>query len=648
VAGLATTFGSGAMTNNIEDFGNSKCILAVGTNTAEAHPVLAMKIRRTVRTNGAKLIVINPMEVDFVRDADLWLRPRYGTDVALLMGLCRIILDEGLEDEGFIAERCEGFDEFKAELEHYPPERVAEITGVEPDLLMQAARMYAQNSPSTILYAMGLCEHSHGTENVMAAANLSMITGNVGAPGAGVNPLRGQNNVQGACDMGALPDVYPGYQKVDNEAARAKFEATWGVELNPYFGLKLTEMMPAARDGLIRCLYIMGENPVLTDPDGHHIMEALESLDFFVFQDLFLNETAQFADVVLPACSFAEKEGTFTNTERRVQRVRKAVEPVGDSRPDWWIVSEIARRMGARGFDFGCSAEIMDEIARLTPSYGGISHQRLEDGSLQWPCPSEDHAGTCIMHEEVFARPGGKGKFVPLKYRPPVQTTDADYPLMLMTGRRLYHYHATMTRKVDALNDLLSEELAQINPEDAAPLGVASGDMVRVASAQGEVDVRARVTEAVPPGMVAMAFHFAECPTNRLISSRADTLDPITKTPAYKTCPVSIAKVEASGPGALVAALHRAMQDPEFRAQLAEGSDAALAEYRLSDADRIAVAEMDLQKIEALLTETAGTEPGAGGRAPAGEEFVAGRLDERLRQWLLAEAAGRGAQPAPR
>jgi predicted molibdopterin-dependent oxidoreductase YjgC len=271
------------------------------------------------------------------------------------MGMCRVIFDEGLHDARFIEERCENFEAFRAELENYPLERVAEITGVEPDLIVQAARMYAENAPATILYAMGLCEHSHGTENVMAAANLAMITGNVGRPGGGVNPLRGQNNVQGACDMGALPDVFPGYQKVDNEAARKKFEAAWGVELNQYMGLKLTEMIPAARDGQIRSLYIMGENPVITDPDSDHVIEALENLDFFVFQDLFLNETAVYADVVLPACSYAEKEGTFTNTERRVQRVRKAIEPVGDSKPDWWIVSEIAKRMGAKGFDFADS-----------------------------------------------------------------------------------------------------------------------------------------------------------------------------------------------------------------------------------------------------------------------------------------------------
>ncbi len=616
MAGLAATFGSGAMTNNIDDFGNSRCVLAIGTNTAEAHPVLAMKIRRTIRQSGAKMIVANPMEVDFVRDADLWLRPRTGTDVALLMGLCRIILDEDLHDSAFVEERCENFEAFKKALEDYPRERVAEITGIDEGLLVAAARMYAENAPATILYAMGLCEHSHGTENVIAAANLAMLTGNVGGIGAGVNPLRGQNNVQGACDMGALPDVYPGYQKVDNEAVRKKFEEAWGVELNPYLGLKLTEMMPAAREGQIRALYIMGENPVLTDPDGNHVIQALKNLDFFVFQDLFLNETAEFADVVLPAASFAEKDGTFTNTERRVQRVRKAIEPIGQSRPDWWIVSEIAKRMGATGFDYTSAAEVMDEIARLTPNYGGISHKRLEDGSLQWPCPSDDHPGTCIMHSEVFARPGGKGYFVPLQYRPPVEATTADYPLMLMTGRRLYHYHATMTRKVDALNALLSEELAQINPLDAAPLGINDGDLVRVTSRQGEVEVRARVTKAVPAGMVAMAFHFAECPTNRLISSRADTLDPVTKTPAYKTCPVKIQKLDDVTAGAaMLAALHRASHEPTFRTRLSRDPQEALRDYRLSEAEQAAVATGNVATIESYT----------------------GRLDERLRQWLLVE-----------
>jgi len=605
------------MTNNIDDFGNARCILAIGTNTAEAHPVLAMKIRQTVRTNGAKLIVANPMEVDFVRDADLWLRLKYGTDVALMMGMCRIILDEGLHDASFIEERCENFEEFRRELENYPVDRVSEITGVDADLLVKAARMYAENSPATILYAMGICEHSHGTDNVIATGNLAMLTGNVGRPGSGVNPLRGQNNVQGACDMGALPNVFPGYQAVSDETVRKRFEEAWGVALDPEPGLKLTEMMPAAAVGQIKALYMMGENPVLTDPDGNHIIEALTNLDLFVFQDIFLNETAQLADVVLPAASFAEKDGTFTNTERRVQRIRKAIQPIGESKPDWWIVCEIAKRMGAKGFDYDDPSEIMDEIARLTPSYGGINYKRLDEGSLQWPCTSDDHPGTCIMHSEIFSRPSGRGNFVPLRYRGPVEATSDEYPLMLMTGRRLFHYHATMTRKVDVLNVLMPEELAQMNPWDAGLLGISSGDMVKVTSRQGEVEVRAKVTTAVPVGMVAMAFHFSECPTNRLISSRQETLDPVTKTPAYKTCPVNVKKLDVTAAAAIAAVLYRASQDSDFLAMLSDDPEEALLGYHLTDEEKAAIVSGDIR----------------------GMESCAGKLEPRLKIWLAARSS---------
>ncbi len=605
------------MTNNIDDFGNAKCILAIGTNAPEAHPVLAMKIRQFVRS-GAKLIVANPMEVDFVRDANLWIRHKVGTDVALLMGMCRIIYDEGLYDKEFVRERCENFEAFREELKNYPLDWVAKTTEVEPDLIVNATRMYATNSPATILYAMGICEHSHGTDNVIATGNLAMLTGNVGKPGSGVNPLRGQNNVQGACDMGALPNVFPGYQAVSNEAAVKKFEEAWGVKLSREPGMKLTTMFPAAIKGDMKAMFIMGENPVLTDPDSHHIREALSKLEFFVFQDIFLNETAEYAHVILPACSYAEKDGTFTNTERRVQRIRKAIEPIGDSRDDCWIVSEIARRMGAKGFDYKDSATIMDEIARLTPSMGGISYKRLDEGGLQWPCPSDDHPGTCILHEAIFARPSGKGNFVPLKYRPPAEMTDAEYPLMLMTGRRLYHYHATMTRKVGILNTLMSEEEMQISPEDAALLDINQGDMVRVTSRQGEVKVRAKVTGAVPEGVVHMAFHFAETPTNELISSRPETLDPVTGTPAYKTCPVKVNKCEpVSGTEAMVSILYRSSQDSVFTAQLTRDPATTLKEYNLKEKERAAIASGDVEKIEALT----------------------GRLDERLRVWLMARQA---------
>jgi formate dehydrogenase alpha subunit len=542
VAGLATTFGSGAMTNNVEDFSNARCFFAIGTNTTEAHPVLAMKVRQTIR-KGAKLIVVNPMKVEMVREADLWLRPRSGTDVALMMGMMKIIVDEGLHDADFIEQRCENFDAFKEELENYPLDRIVKITGVAPELIIEAARMYATNSPATILYAMGLCEHSHGTDNVIATGNLAMLTGNVGKPGSGVNPLRGQNNVQGACDMGCLPDVYPGYQKVTDENIRNKFEEAWGVKLNPTPGLKLTEMIPAAARGELKALYLVGENPVLTDPDSKHVREALNNLEFFVFQDIFMNETGELADVVLPACCFAEKDGTFTNTERRVQRVRKAVEPPGISMPNWWITCQVAGRMGINGFEYENVSAITDEIAALTPSYGGITFKRLDEGGLQWPCSSDDHPGTCILHSEVFSR--GKGHFVPLQYRPPAEMPDDEYPLMLMTGRRLFHYHATMTRKVRGLNVLMSEELAQINPQDATTLNINNGERVKVTSRQGEVLVKALVTKNVPVGMVAMAFHFAECPTNELISAEPETLDPVTKTPAFKTCPIKVSKVKS-------------------------------------------------------------------------------------------------------
>ena len=414
------------------------------------------------------------------------------------------------------------------------------------------------------------------------------------------------------------PNVFTGYQPVSNEEVVKKFENAWGVKLSREPGMKLTTMFPAAIEGDIKAMYIMGENPVLTDPDVHHVREALSKLDFFVFQDIFLNETAEYAHVVLPACSYAEKDGTFTNTERRVQRVRKAIEPIGDSRDDCWIIGEIARRMGAKGFEYTGADKIMEEIARLTPSYAGINYRRLEEGSLQWPCTSEDHPGTCILHEEIFSRPKGKGYFVPVKYRPPVQMTDAEYPLILMTGRRLYHYHATMTRKVDILNILMSEEELQISPSDAASLGINQGDMVRVTSRQGEVKVRAKVTRAVPAGVVHMAFHFAECPTNELISSRPETLDPVTGTPAYKTCPVKISKCQPeNNVAAMLSVLYRASQDSAFMDRLSRHAEAALQEYNLKDEEKAAIISGDVQKIEPLV----------------------GKLDERLKTWLKARQA---------
>ncbi len=538
VAGLAQSFGSGAMTNSISDIVEAGCILAIGTNTTETHPVIGWEVRKAAR-KGAKLIVANPRRIELFQDADIWLQHRPGTDVALIMGMCRVIADEELFDSAFITERCENFDAFKESLKDFDLDFVEKITGVSREQIVEAARMYATNGPTALLYAMGITQHSHGTDNVIATANLAMLTGNVGKPGSGVNPLRGQNNVQGACDMGALPNVYPGYQAVTNPAVKEKFETAWDCSLPAQPGLTITEIIDGAYNGQIKAIYIMGENPVLSEPEAKHAEEALQKLEFLVVQDIFLSETAKLADIVLPGASFAEKDGTFTNTERRVQRVRKAMEPVGDAKPDWWITCQIAQRMGkGKGFDFARPSQIMDEITRLTPSYGGISYRRLEKGGLQWPCPTKDHPGTPILHTKQFTR--GKGQFIPLKYKPSMELPDNDYPLILTTGRSLLHFHTgTMTRKVKGLNILRSEELVEMNPRDASALGIADGETVRVVSRRGAVVAKVKVTDASPVGVVFMTFHYAESPTNQLTNP---ALDPVAKIPEYKVCAVRIEK----------------------------------------------------------------------------------------------------------
>ena len=535
VVGLVQSFGSGAMTNSINEIRSAACILAIGSNTTAAHPIIGLEVKRAVK-QGAKLIVANPREIDLVRYADLWLQHKPGTDVALLMGMMRVIVDEGLLNSSFIQERSENFDAFRQSLESFDLDFVERTTGVPSEKIIQAARIYATNSPATILYAMGITQHSHGTDNVIATANLAMLTGNIGKLSTGVNPLRGQNNVQGACDMGALPNVYPGYQAVADPAIREKFEIAWGCFLPAKPGLTLTEFFDAAYQGQIKALYLVGENPVLSDPNAKHVQEALAKLEFFVVQDIFLSETARLAHLVLPAVTFAEKDGTFTNPERRVQLVRKAIEPIGSAKDDWWITCQIGQRMGSRGFDFTHPFEIMEEIARLTPSYGGISYQRLEDDGLQWPCPDEEHPGTPILHTKQFTR--GKGRFIPLEYKPPMELPDEDYPLLLTTERSLYHFHTgTLTRKVAGLNILRGEELVEINPKDASALGITDGEVVKVISRRGEVVAKAKVTETSPVGVISMGFHFAESPTNQLTNP---ALDPIAKIPEFKVCAVRV------------------------------------------------------------------------------------------------------------
>ena len=539
VAGLVQSFGSGAMTNSIEEIEDAGCILAIGTNTTVSHPVIGLGVKKAAQ-NGARVIVANPREIDLCRFADLWLRLRPGTDVALLMGMMRVIVDEGLLDSSFIEQRCQDFDVFKESLSDFSLDFVEQITGVPSKKIAEAARLYATKKPATILlYSMGITQHSHGTDNVLATANLAMLTGNVGKRCTGVDPLRGQNNVQGACDMGALPNVYPGYQAVSDPAIRGKFETAWGCSLPSSPGLSLVEMFDAAYRKEIKAVYLVGENPALSDPDLQHVREALARLEVLIVQDIFLSETAEFAHVVLPAASFAEKDGTFTNTERRVQLVRKAIEPIGDSKPDWWIVCEAARRLGATGFDYNHPSDIMEEIRKLTPSYGGIRCDRLGNEGLQWPCPSEDHPGTCVLHTNTFVR--GKGRFMPLKYTPPAEMPDANYPLILSTGRSLYHFHTgTMTRKVAGLNVIEPEAAVEINPEDASRLGINQGDKVKISSRRGEVIVKAKVTDSFAPGVVFMTFHFAESAANILTNPK---LDPVSKIPELKVAAVKVEKL---------------------------------------------------------------------------------------------------------
>ena len=538
MAGLAATFGSGAMTNSIDEIEFTDLILATGTNTTENHPVIGMKIKRAVRQHGTKLIVIDPREIDLVKYADIWLRQKPGTDVAVFNGLINVIIAENLYAKEYVAGRTEGFEALKAMVEKYTPEYVQEISGIPAEDLKKAARMYAQAKRAAILYAMGITQHISGTDNVKSTANLSMLCGNVGIEGGGVNPLRGQNNVQGACDMGGLPNVYPAYQQVASEDVRKKFEAAWGAKLSSKPGLTLMEIMAAAGSGAIKALYIMGENPLLSDPDLQHVKKELQKLDLMIVQDIFLTETAQLADVVLPVTSFAEKEGTFSNTERRVQRVRKAIEPPGEAKTDWEVICAISNKIGYP-MNYSSAKEIFEEVVKVTPSYAGISYERLEKQGIQWPCPTPDHPGTKFLHKDKFSR--GLGLFTAIEFIPPSELPDKEYPFLLSTGRVLYHYHTgTMTTRAQGLSERYPESLVEVNPADADKLGIAEGQTVKVTSRRGAVEAKANITKKSAPGTVFMNFHFAGTAVNLLTNP---ALDPVGKIPEYKVCAV---KVEAA------------------------------------------------------------------------------------------------------
>jgi len=482
VVGLGKAFGSGAMTNSLEEIPGTDFILAIGTNTPESHPVIALKMRKAIQ-NGATLAVIDPRRTELAEQAHYHAQIVPGTDVALLNAMANVIIREGLWDREFVEERTENFLEFRRSIRECSPEWAHYITGVPVKTIIDMAISFAKAPTGMIFYTMGVTQHAYGTQNVLAIANLAMLTGKIGREHCGVCPLRGQNNVQGSCDMGALPDVLPGYQKLDEFSVREKFEKAWACSLPTHKGLTLGEMFEAAQRGDIKGMYIIGENPVISEANAGQVYFALQSLEFLVVQDIFMSETARLADVVFPASSFAEKDGTFTNTERRVQLVRKAIEPLRGSKPDWIIFCQLASAMGHR-WDYASPEEIMREIASVTPIYGGIKYSRLEKGGLQWPCYHTDHPGTKFLHKHEFTR--GKGKFHAVPYTSPGEETDGKYPYILITGRRLFHYHTgTMTRKVQGLNSLLPNETLQVNPSDARNLDLNEDDRVRVISRRG-------------------------------------------------------------------------------------------------------------------------------------------------------------------
>ena len=542
VAGLAMTLGSGAMTNPIEDITQkADVIMLVGSNPEEAHPVVGMQIRQAVK-RGCKLIVVDPRDIGLAKKADIHLKLKPGTNVAFANGMMNVIIEEGLQDDKFIAERTEGYEEIREIVKKYTPEVVAEICHIDADDLRAAARMYAKADKAPIIYCLGVTEHSTGTEGVMSMSNMALLVGKLGREGCGVNPLRGQNNVQGACDMGASPTDFPGYQKIAKPGVVEKFEEAWSVPLNHNVGTHATDVFPKAITGEIKGLYIYGEDPVVTDPDTTHIIKALKSLDFFVIQELFMTETAKYADVILPGCSYLEKEGTFTNTERRVQRVRKAIDPPGEARLDTDIIIDLMNRMGYPQKHM-TSAEIMDEIASVTPSFGGISHARLDSEEvggrgLQWPCPTKDHPGTYIMHVGKFAR--GLGWFYPAEYVPSAELPDGDYPIILMTGRILYHYTTrAMTGRTPELMEIEGKSFIEMNIVDADKLGIADGDRVRVSSRRGSIETTARVGTKTSPGESWMPFHFPDGNANWLTNA---ALDKYARIPEYKVCAVKIEK----------------------------------------------------------------------------------------------------------
>lgn len=531
------------MTNSLREIPLTESFLVIGSNTTENHPVIGSMIKNAVINNGKKLVVVDPRKIELAEFADVFLQIKPGTNIAILNGFGHVLIKEDLYDKEYVKTRCEGFEEMAKTFEKYTPEYVAEICGLDdPSLIVKAARIFAESKPMALYYCMGITQFKSGVNGVKACANLQMLLGNIGIAGGGVNPLRGQNNVQGACDMGALNAVYPAYQTVASEDNQKKFKEAWktSIELSVKPGLTVVESLNSAIEGSLKALYVFGENPVMSDPNQQHVIEALEALDFLVVQDIVFTETAQYADVIFPGRAFLEKEGTVSNTERRVQVMHKVVSPAGESQDDWWIIMQIANRMGA-SWDYTCAEDIFEEVRKVTPSYAGLTYARMDRELLQWPCPNEDHPGTQFLHKDKFSR--GLGLMSAVEYAPPAEDVDPEYPVILTTGRILEHFHTgTMTRNSKILNEIVDEAFVEIHPNDASNYNISDGEMISVSSRRGSIRIKAKISGIPKPNVVFIPFHFAEAAANRLT---IDALDPTCKIPEFKVCACKIEKINA-------------------------------------------------------------------------------------------------------
>ncbi|HSF80321.1 MAG TPA: formate dehydrogenase subunit alpha [Anaerolineales bacterium] len=548
VVALQQAIGSSAMSNTASEVIQSDCFIVTGSNTTENHPIIALQMKAAVEKYGAKMIVVDPRRLELCDFATLWLPLKPGTNVPVFSAMAHVIVKEGLVNRQFIETRTAGYEEFVQSLEKFTPEYAELISGVDRELIVQAARMYATAERGAIYWGMGISQLSHGTASALSVIHLAFLTGHIGREGTGLNPLRGQNNVQGASDMGAMPYHYPGYMLVDVPANAAKWEAAWNIAaggLSQQRGLTTTEILSHVRPGGVRSLYIMGENPMMSEPNLNLARHHMQNLEFLVAQDLFINESGAFADVFLPAASWAEKEGTFTNTDRRVQRVRQALPPRGQSRPDWQLLCDLAKRLEARlgwpnsaGWEYSHPSEILAELGSVVPEYAGVTYPRLEQVGLQVPVWDTGHPGTPYLFGETF--PSGRGRFIPLEFVPSVELPDDEYPFILTTGRVLEHWHGGSMTRHSQLDALYPEARAEISPADAALLGLVDGQAVRVASRRGSIVLRLSVTDKARTGVVFISFHFAEAAANLLT---IDALDPQAKIPEFKACAVSIAAV---------------------------------------------------------------------------------------------------------